>query len=149
MTVQEKVLDLTNTVSDNSASVVARTKAAQQLVETKRKAKKSFDALGVSATVQQQVEQLLNGEDTPTFDGKMPAGVHKLSNMPKGNNVKGKVWTDVDVILPDGSGPVDGRYETKRGSFVYFYVNGQGYRAQHERFVFESGVLALNDRKVD
>jgi hypothetical protein len=64
---------------------------------------------------------------------KMPAGVHKLERVPKGNNVKGKVWSDAQIILPTGD-ETTGRYETTRGAFVYFNVDGQHYRAFTERF---------------
>lgn len=144
MTVQDQVNANVAVVADNTRTTVERTKAAQTLLDLKRKSKKSFEALNVSKTNQQLVETLLNPAER-AFDGKMPAGVHKLSNMPKGNNVKGKVWEDVQVILPDGSGPVDGRFESKRGGFVYFYVDGQGYRAVRHRFNLSGGVFALND----
>lgn len=146
MTVQDQVNANLAVVADNSTfTTVERTKAAQDLVDLKRRAKKSFEALGVSATNEQLIDGLLNPAER-VFEGKMPANVHKLSNMPKGNNVKGKSWETVQVILPDGSGSVDGRVEINRGGFVYFYVDGQGYRAMRDRFVFADGVFALNDR---
>lgn len=64
---------------------------------------------------------------------KFPAGVHKLTRVPKGNDVKGKVWKDADVLLPDGR-TVQGRFESNRGAFVYFVVDGQHYRAFTDRF---------------
>jgi len=65
---------------------------------------------------------------------KMPAGVHKLERVPKGNNVKGKQWADAVVILPSGE-QAHGRYETNRGAFVYFKTDdGQHYRAFVKRF---------------
>jgi len=64
---------------------------------------------------------------------KMPAGVHKLERVPKGNDVKGKVWSDAKIVLPSGN-VVTGRYETTRGAFVYFKVDGQHYRAFTDRF---------------
>jgi hypothetical protein len=65
---------------------------------------------------------------------KFPAGVHRLTKMPKGNDIKGKVWWDADVHLPDGTAVV-GRYEKNRGAFVYFAVDGLTYRAFTERFI--------------
>ena len=64
---------------------------------------------------------------------KFPAGVHRMSKTPKGNDIAGKVWWDADVILPDGT-IVSGRFESRRGAFVYFLIGDQAYRAFVERF---------------
>lgn len=67
-----------------------------------------------------------------------PAGVHRLTRVPKGNDVKGKVWREAEVTLPDDR-IVHGRYESTRGAFVYFEVDGQHYRAFVDRFADEDG----------
>ena len=65
---------------------------------------------------------------------KMPAGVHRMSKSPKGNDVAGKVWVDATIILPDET-IITGRFESKRGAFVYFNIDEQAYRAFAERFM--------------
>lgn len=85
---------------------------------------------------------------------KMPAGVHRMSKTPKGNDVAGKVWWDADVILPDGA-EVPGRFESRRGAFVYFTVGEQAYRAFVDRFQDEErssaghGIFDLREKPND
>ena len=80
---------------------------------------------------------------------KMPAGVHRMSKAPKGNDVAGKVWVDATVILPDET-IISGRFESKRGAFVYFHIGDQAYRAFVERFgsIDESADVAVFDLRV-
>lgn len=123
--------------------------AAKQIQEIKKTSKTSYEKLGlndISVTLVNETAaiKLINRERGAAK--ATPAGVHKLSKLPKGNDVKGKVWATVTVTMPNGE-VLDGRVETKRGAFVYFTdADGQGYRADVNRFKTENGDFDLRTK---
>lgn len=146
MTKIETVATLMNTVL-NSTSNTERKAAALEIVAIKKAAKTSFAKLGIDEANEAFIDRATKLVVRERGDAKAtPAGVHKLSKLPKGNDVKGKVWANVIVTMPDGT-ELAGRVETKRGSFVYFTdAEGQGYRAEVRRFKTEDGNFDLRPR---
>lgn len=143
MTKIETVAGLLNTVL-NATTATERKAAALEIVAIKKASKTSFEKLGINADNQAFVERATTLVVRERGEAKAtPAGVHKLTKLPKGNDVKGKVWADVTVTMPNGD-VLKGRVETKRGSFVYFTdLEGQGYRAEVRRFKTEDGNFDL------
>ena len=116
-----------------------RQAAADQLTALKKAAKVSWEKLGLVNDTAEQMQAALVEQPTESDKPKklMPAGVHKLTGMPKCNNVKGKEWVNCTVVYRDEVGDkchVDGKWEKNRGGFVYFYVGEQGYRADVMKF---------------
>lgn len=147
MTKIETVAALFETVTNGTeAAAVA---AAKEIVAIKKTSKTSFEKLGLTEAnanlVQETSEKTVIVRERGAAKAT-PAGVHKLSKLPKGNDVKGKVWASVTVIMPDGVSYA-GRVETKRGAFVYFTdADGQGYRADVNRFKTETGDFDLRSK---